>query len=163
MFNILFGGSMPRLPRRNFARFLLTLFTLYAIVIRNAYQGALFHFMRMEEQPQDIKGMKDMLHKNFSLYTLDAIRVYLQPFEFLYNRTIPLTFHQFEDFWQNLSTGNNIAVLTSEDHVAYWNKIGYPNSYITFLPEKQTTVNLVIYFQKTFQSEKKFHSPFCFL
>ncbi|CAG9810841.1 unnamed protein product [Chironomus riparius] len=149
MFNILFGGSMPRLPSRNFARFLLALFILYAIVIRNAYQGALYHFIRMEEQPQDVKDMKDMMNRNFKLYTLDAIKIYLQPFEFIYNHTIPLTVHEFEDFWKNLSTGNNIAVLTSEDHVAYWNKIGYPNSFVSFLPEKQTAVNLVMYFQKT--------------
>lgn len=77
MFNVLFGGSMPRLPGRNFARFLLALFILYAIVIRNAYQGALFHFMRMEDQPQEVKDMKDMMDKNFTLYTLDAISVYL--------------------------------------------------------------------------------------
>ncbi|XP_070507820.1 uncharacterized protein [Chironomus tepperi] len=133
MFNILFGGSMPRLPRRNFARFLLALFILYAIVIRNAYQGALFHFMRMEDQPREIKNIKDMMDRNFTLYTLDAIRVYLQPFEYIYNNTIPLAVHQFADFWQNLSVGNNIAILTSEDHVAYWNKIGFPNSYY---PEK---------------------------
>lgn len=140
---------MPRLPGRNFARFLLALFILYAILIRNAYQGALFHFMRMEDQPQEVKDMKDMMDKKFSLYTLDAISVYLRPFEFIYNQTIPLAVHQFEDFWQNLSSGHNIAILTSEDHVAYWNKLGYPNSYVSFLPEKQTTVNLVMYFQKT--------------
>jgi hypothetical protein len=39
MVNVLLGGSMVNLPNRNFARFLLAIFTLYALVLRHGYQG----------------------------------------------------------------------------------------------------------------------------
>jgi hypothetical protein len=37
--NIFFGGSLPKLPKRNFARFLLAQFMIYCLIIRSSYQG----------------------------------------------------------------------------------------------------------------------------
>lgn len=37
--NIFFGGSLTKLPRRNFARFILAHFMVYCLIIRSSYQG----------------------------------------------------------------------------------------------------------------------------
>lgn len=37
--NIFVGGSLHKLPGRNFARFLLAFFMIYCLVIRSSYQG----------------------------------------------------------------------------------------------------------------------------
>lgn len=37
--NVFFGGSLPRLPVRNFARTLLGLFMIYCLIIRSSYSG----------------------------------------------------------------------------------------------------------------------------
>lgn len=39
--NVFFGGSLPRLPLRNFARTLLGLFMIYCLIIRSSYTGEL--------------------------------------------------------------------------------------------------------------------------
>ncbi|XP_062708036.1 uncharacterized protein LOC134288161 [Aedes albopictus] len=47
-FNIFFGGSLPRLPHRNFSRTLLTFWLLYSIIIRTCYVGSLFKFLQLQ-------------------------------------------------------------------------------------------------------------------
>lgn len=43
--NIFFGGSLPKLPTRNFARFLLAQFMIYCLIIRSSYQGEFHRFI----------------------------------------------------------------------------------------------------------------------
>lgn len=57
MVNICFGGSMVNLPRRNFARYLMGFFLFYTLVIRNAYTGSLFRFLRMDKMEQHVRGI----------------------------------------------------------------------------------------------------------
>lgn len=40
--NIFFGGSLQKLPNRNFARFILAQFMIYCLIIRSSYQGEIF-------------------------------------------------------------------------------------------------------------------------
>lgn len=39
LINIFFGGSLTKLPNRNFARFLLAMFMIYCLIIRSSYTG----------------------------------------------------------------------------------------------------------------------------
>lgn len=40
------------------------------------------------------------------------------------------------------------AFISSEDHVAYWNKIAFPNSFYTICDAKLKTINLCLYMKK---------------
>ena len=40
--NIFFGGSLSKLPNRNFARFILAQFMVYCLIIRSSYQGEIY-------------------------------------------------------------------------------------------------------------------------
>jgi hypothetical protein len=42
---ILFGGGLVVLPSRNFARFILMQYTLFALIMRTGYQGVQFELM----------------------------------------------------------------------------------------------------------------------
>lgn len=103
----------------------------------------------MENSTQDIKTINDLLTQNFSFYSLNILTGYLRSFPQIYNQTISLNLQEFEDFrFQLLNPKNNFALLASEDHVAYWNKIGFPEIFFNICPEKVTAVNLCIYFPK---------------
>ncbi|XP_039429931.1 glutamate receptor ionotropic, delta-2-like [Culex pipiens pallens] len=47
-FNVFFGGSLHRLPGRNFARTLIAAWLLYSLVIRTSYTASLFKFLKLQ-------------------------------------------------------------------------------------------------------------------
>lgn len=104
--------------------------------------------MQMENTTQDIKKVQDLINQNYSFFALDSL-MYLLKNTLTYNLTTPLNLKDFEDFrFKLLDTSQNFALLASEDHVAYWNKIGFPGIFFKFCPERVTSVNLCIYLPK---------------
>lgn len=68
------GGAQPTLPKRNFARFLLALFLMFCLVLRNAYQGSLFKFLQSNEKVQDIQTVHDMIEQNYKMFMYESQR-----------------------------------------------------------------------------------------
>lgn len=66
------------LPGRNFARYLLTLFILFCLVIRTAYQGKQFEFLQKEMRPADVATIEEMIERNFTFH-------FLEDYKFLYD------------------------------------------------------------------------------
>lgn len=62
------GGSQNVLPKRNFARFLLTLFLLYTLVIRTLYQGSLFELLKKNKHHKKVQSIDEMVRKDFKFY-----------------------------------------------------------------------------------------------
>lgn len=103
----------------------------------------------MENATHDVYKLKDLMVRNYSFYALDSLMRFLKHFPAIHNRTTPLNLRDFEDFrFKLLDTRQNLALLASEDHVAYWNKLGFPDTFFNFCPEKVTAVNLCIYLPK---------------
>lgn len=68
LFAILLGATAsPTLPTRNFARFVLVVWTLGCIVLRNSYQGALFHFMQTPMTTAPIGSISELVSHNYTL------------------------------------------------------------------------------------------------
>ena len=65
------GGTQKRLPTRNFARFLLMSFLLYSLVIRTAYQGAYYGFLKSNQQHDLPDTIDQMIDKDFRFYLFD--------------------------------------------------------------------------------------------
>lgn len=70
--NIFFGGSLHRLPSKNFARTLLAIFFIYCLVIRSSYQGALFNFMRSASRAIGVNSIEEMAKENFTFFVVDS-------------------------------------------------------------------------------------------
>lgn len=150
MTNVLFGGSLVRLPRRNFARSLLALYMIYTFVIRNAYTGALFRFLQLSNSRQDVQNMDDMLKKNYKFLVLDNLIEYVQPFDMIFQKSIMYDNKELDGIVPLLlNSKNKYALLASEDHVAYWNKQGYPRIFFEVCEQKATPINLCMYLPKT--------------
>jgi len=67
---IYFGLGQMVLPGRNFARFLLTLFTIWSLIFRTCYQGLLFEFLVGDGRKPAIKTIDELLERNFTYHTL---------------------------------------------------------------------------------------------
>jgi hypothetical protein len=65
--NIFLNGSQIRLPGRNFARFILTLFIIWALIIRTCYQSELYKNLQTDMRRPRVKTIDEMNEKNFTL------------------------------------------------------------------------------------------------
>lgn len=68
----LFGGVIVREPFKNFARILLMSYLLYTLVIRGAYQGALFQFMKSESLYPQVETIREMVDRGYNFYMTSA-------------------------------------------------------------------------------------------
>jgi len=72
-----FGLSQVTLPARNFARFLLTLFIIWCLIIRTGYLGLLFEFMQGDKRKPEIKTIKELFQHNFT-FVLDRTGLFFK-------------------------------------------------------------------------------------
>jgi hypothetical protein len=63
------GSQQNVLPKRNFARFILMMFLILCLVMRSAYQGALFENLQSEQRHKEVYTLKSLLQNKFTLYT----------------------------------------------------------------------------------------------
>jgi hypothetical protein len=64
----IFGGSQPKLPKRNFSRFLLMKFLIFCMIFRNAYQGALFKFIQSDQRNKNPQTISELAEQNYDFY-----------------------------------------------------------------------------------------------
>lgn len=69
MFSIIYGGSHKKLPKRNFARFILMKFLLFCLVMRNAYQGSLYKFLQSDKTDKELETINEMIEQDYELFT----------------------------------------------------------------------------------------------
>lgn len=68
----IFGLSQTKLPKGNFARFLLMIFLLFCLVQRNLYQGALYIFLQSDGRHKEVQSLEEMVSKNFEYHMFDS-------------------------------------------------------------------------------------------
>lgn len=61
------GVAQPKLPTRNFSRFLLMQFLLFCLVVRSAYQGSLFKFLQTDGREIEAQTVNELLQQNFEI------------------------------------------------------------------------------------------------
>ena len=77
-----FGGTQPRLPKRNFARFLLMNFLLFCLVIRCVFQGKLYNMLQMDLYEKEVSTIDDMLDHDMFFYVYETMAKRVQGFKF---------------------------------------------------------------------------------
>lgn len=73
LFRVFFGLSLPIIPRRNFARYILMTFILFCLIIRTAYQGKMFEFLQLDIRKPEVKSVSEMIEKNFTFYCYESM------------------------------------------------------------------------------------------
>jgi hypothetical protein len=81
------GGSLVRLPTRNFARTLLCIFLLYSLIVRNSYTGALFNFIkRSNVRRPPFDSIDAMVEENFTFYMVKSAQELTKEVKKVYDR-----------------------------------------------------------------------------
>lgn len=65
---IFFGLSLEKLPKKTFARFVLTMFVLFCVVFRTCYQSKMFDFLTSEQRKEPPKSIEDLIKNNYTMY-----------------------------------------------------------------------------------------------
>lgn len=147
--NVSLGGSMHKLPVRNFARSLLGMFFVYCFIMQNAYKGGLFKFMQMTVRDREIATTDELIDKGFSFYMFPASKAYLDGMPKINEKTV---FVDEKRFAQLLNESTNPeskgALLSSEEHLTYRNILASPNRFYVHAKEIIFTNNLVIFLTK---------------
>lgn len=63
-----YGGSQTKLPRRNFARYLLMMFLIFSLVMRASYTGLFYKMLRSHERRGEAQSIQEMVQKDFKFY-----------------------------------------------------------------------------------------------
>lgn len=71
------------LPGRNFSRYLLTLFILFCLVIRTAYQGKQFELLQKDIRPADVESIDEMIERNFTLNFPITKQMFFEQMDFM--------------------------------------------------------------------------------
>ena len=142
------GGSLSRLPGRNFARFLLAAFILFSIVKRTLYQGALFKFLQAEDATKQIQTIDELVEKNLKVYMLPSSIEHTNNMKFRNRReVVNSSIIEFKKR-ATLNPYYNCAVTSSIEQVLYYNKMNYRNSTLTVCLETLFTFQYGIYYRK---------------
>lgn len=79
LFNTLLGGSLiSPAPRRNFARYILALWLLYTMVIRNAYTGKMYTLLQDSKLKTSFKTVQQLVENGFTIYYAKVLKGTLQ-------------------------------------------------------------------------------------
>lgn len=73
----IFGISQPRLPGRNFSRFLLMNFLIFTLVMRSAYQGSLFRFLQTKDYAKDPQNLAEIIEMGYKVITVAVFEDFL--------------------------------------------------------------------------------------
>jgi hypothetical protein len=64
------GGSQRRLPKGNFARFILMTFLLFCLVMRTLYQGSLYEFLQSDSSEKEPQTIEEMAQREYKFYMI---------------------------------------------------------------------------------------------
>lgn len=65
---IIVGGSIVKVPRKNFTRILFMAFVIFSIVMRTVFQSNMFYFLQASDHKKMVKTFEDMEERGFDLY-----------------------------------------------------------------------------------------------
>lgn len=78
MFALLVGGAQIRTPSRNFARFILLNFLAFSMIIRTAYEGAMYQFMQSDKKYKEPQTVEELIELD---YKFNVLAVSMELFE----------------------------------------------------------------------------------
>ena len=68
LISIFLTGGQVRMPGRNFARFLVTLFIIWSLIIRTCHQSMLFQLMQADLRKEPIKTLGELFESELTLH-----------------------------------------------------------------------------------------------
>lgn len=148
--NIFLGGSLQKLPTKNFARTLLCFFIIYCFILRNAYMGALFTFIKSDELVKPpVNSINEMVEKDFKFYMTPSVVELISNISKVLDRRLIISPAEVPAIRVKMT--NPLfkgGILSSMEQTIYFNMINRRNITLNVCAESLYTIQYPIYFQK---------------
>ncbi|XP_055910413.1 uncharacterized protein LOC129944775 [Eupeodes corollae] len=147
LLNVFLGGPLTVLPRRNFARYILLVWLMYTMVLRNAYSGELYIMLQDSSSIRNLQTAEELVEKNFTIWCADnTIEVIRKS-----TKTKRLKVIQGQPFRYLAQLHDNQAkfgVVILEPLLTIYNRIFHRIPRVETLPTKLLSAPLTMYFQR---------------
>ncbi|XP_037921289.1 uncharacterized protein LOC119658096 [Hermetia illucens] len=148
MFTISTGVPVYRLPKRNFARYLLMVWTLSWLVLRSAYQGALFHYLQKSEPRPQVLTLMSLLNNGFTLFVPEDCLPWFSDFPEIRRRVALMNMSLWEYFEKMQDPEYKGVVLTTDIQIDYYNHRNRNKTQIKSLEERMFSSPQNIFYPK---------------
>jgi hypothetical protein len=152
LFVAFIGGNQKKLPRRNFARFLLMMFLIYSLIIRTVYQGSYFELMKSNRGHKKVQSIKEMIDKNFKFYTFKGNEDIYHPTLEIAKRLISGSVSKIKKIQERISQDPDFLGVHDSTllNAVYWNDQHDAYNQKNICKESLMTIPEVIYTKKNF-------------
>lgn len=158
MLAAVFGLQQIILPTRNFARFILMMFLLFCLVIRNAYQGALYIFLQSDGRHKEIQSIDEMNAMGFKYYIFESYADMVSERTKIYQRRIVINSDEELPFTKQVDDTLKAAFMAPLTHVMYQNEKTYGKVALRICKDEVSIMTIVIYMTKGFFLKDRINS-----
>lgn len=155
MLIIIVGSQQPKVPKRNFARFLLIMLIFMCFVFRNIYQGSLYQFLQSDGRHKEVQTIDEMLENNFEVCLHESFVDVV-----IHNPKI----HKMKRYIKGdesldalMSRSKRTAVVGGRLNLLEYSRTHQLFPY-KICPENLMTINIVLYFPKNYYLRETFDS-----
>jgi len=149
MIKIFVGQTLPILPKRNFARFILMMFMIFCFVIRGVYQGFLYKSLQSDGRRKGPQTVHELIDKEYKF-------IMSEPNLDFFKNYLPKTYDKSkikEDNEMNLKVfaaySDRTATLASKFELLRYS-MDHDNFPFKICQESFMTINIVMYYSKNF-------------
>lgn len=147
MYTLAVGANMTttHMPKRNFARFLLTCWLLATLILRSAYQSGMYQMLRENKQWNPPNTIENVFERNYLISLTPENRRYLAVLPDVkrlkvFNATIMSAFNEM------LAVSEPLAFITPHEYFGYLSKVNASQwQRLHLVKERILTQQLTIY------------------
>ncbi|CAD7090643.1 unnamed protein product [Hermetia illucens] len=148
LLSIWVNGWVPTLPKRNFARTLIVLLILSSMVVRSAYQGSVFKFLRSDKRHKPHLHLSYYLHNGYKIYTSERMYSVIKDMSSDISKYLILYSGGETDYLMKLKDPNfKGLILTSIDAYKYYHQKSSYKHKDLLLPRVFFLDKIVMYFR----------------
>jgi len=126
--NVLVGVPVPKLPTRNFARWLLTMFVLLWLVVRSLYQALMYENLQSTERNLPVQSIAETVERGFIYYMISPTQENVRYLPEVYNRRVVVSSFDSHALMMRFDDPTlKAGFLGALDTVRYTNKVNLYN------------------------------------
>ncbi|KAL7029699.1 hypothetical protein ACKWTF_006327 [Chironomus riparius] len=153
MLIIVVGLQQSKVPKKNFARFLLIMLIFMCFVFRSIYQGSLFQFLQSDGRHKEVQTIDEMLENKFEICLHESFMDIV-----IHNPKIQKMkwlIKGCESLDSLMSRSKRTAVLGGRLNILDYSRTHQKFPY-KICPESLLTINIVLYFPKHYYLRETF-------
>ncbi|XP_070496114.1 glutamate receptor ionotropic, NMDA 1-like [Chironomus tepperi] len=150
LFLVINGLSQTKLPKRNFARFILMMVSILCLIIRSLYQGSIYKFLQSDGRHKEPQTIQELIDNEYvfilSESNLDILKHFKSSVKY---KTKPLDGAKDSDLDSYILGTEKTAAFTSKFELLIYS-LKHDKFPYKICKEYYFTVNIVLYYNQNF-------------